>query len=128
MPGRTICIMTLMVDCLHIQGHPFLRREGILVCVHQPLLPQCYQSALCVACIPCAGALHPTTKSEAPNTGSNLIDAEGEYLHVGILFFDQSPPVPVFAPPHQTICPQEGRGDVATADLPPPPPPKAGVM
>ena len=36
-------------------------------------------------------------------------------------FFDHSPPVPVFAPPtpHQTICPQDGRGDVATSDLVP---------
>ena len=32
---------------------------------------------------------------------------------------DHSPPVTVFAPPHQTICPQEGRGDVATSDLVP---------
>ena len=34
-------------------------------------------------------------------------------------FFDHSPPVPVFASPHQTICPQEARGDVANSDLVP---------
>ena len=46
-------------------------------------------------------------------------------------FFDQSPPVPVFAPPHQTICPQDVRGDVAFSDLVPlllGTPEKAGVM
>ena len=34
-------------------------------------------------------------------------------------FFYPSPSVPVFAPPHQTMCPQEVRGDVATSDLVP---------
>ena len=34
-------------------------------------------------------------------------------------FFYHSPPVPVFAPLHQTICPQERRGDVATSEFAP---------
>ena len=39
----------------------------------------------------------------------------GRVSALGIFFL----PVPVFAPPHQTICPQQGRGDVATPDLVP---------
>ena len=34
-------------------------------------------------------------------------------------FFYPSPPVPVFAPPHQTNRPQERRGDVAATDFVP---------
>ena len=33
----------------------------------------------------------------------------------GHLFFEHSPCL--FLPPHQTICPQEARGDVATSDF-----------
>ena len=45
------------------------------------------------------------------------ICARGRVLARRASLFDHSPPVPVFAPPHQTICPQEARGDVATSDL-----------
>ena len=37
----------------------------------------------------------------------------------GIFFFYHSPRLPVFAPPPQTICPQESRGGVATSHLVP---------